>query len=88
LRLADRGHALSSLHPPPAALASLPNSTMPAYRPFILAWRAGVVNVGFREGCDWHFDGFLEQILFLSTKGAENHWNFCAFVLDIPLWGG
>jgi len=28
---ADRCHALSSLHPPPAALASLPNSTMPAY---------------------------------------------------------
>ena len=29
--LADRCHALSSLHPPPAALASLPNSTTPAY---------------------------------------------------------
>ena len=27
----DRCHALSSLYPPPAALASLPNSTMPAY---------------------------------------------------------
>ena len=30
LCLADHCHALSSLHPPPAALASLPNSTMPA----------------------------------------------------------
>ena len=27
----DRCHALSSLHPPPAALASLPNSTTSAY---------------------------------------------------------
>ena len=61
---------------------------MPAYRPFILAWRAGVVNVGFAVGLNWHFDGFSVKILFLSTKGAENRWYFCAFVLDIPLWGG
>ena len=31
LHLADRCHSLSSLYPPPAALASLPNSTIPAY---------------------------------------------------------
>ena len=51
----DRGHALSSLYPPPAALASLPNSTTSAYA-YILPREDGIVNE--REG----------RILFLLLK--------------------
>ena len=41
-RLADRCHALCSLHPPPAALASLPNSTTSAYGSIVSPIRANV----------------------------------------------
>ena len=51
----DRGHALSSLYPPPAALASLPNSIISAYV-YILPREDGIVNE--REG----------RILFLLLK--------------------
>ena len=59
----DRGHALSSLHPPLAALASLPNSTTPAY---ILYCRD---ESGFARNC-WPLQNSIRAALLVFYHGS------------------
>jgi hypothetical protein len=73
--LADRCHALSSLHPPPAALASLPNSTTSADE-IILARPAFLVNenpTGFSPA-EKQIDG-----------NCTNYYSFSLDILDTCL---
>ena len=89
-RLADHSHALSSLYPPPAALASLPNSTTSAYsvvsssawddanclrRFFILSWLLPLVNRNRLSG------------IVLCTRCIQKVCQPTGFALDIPEYG-
>jgi len=77
----DRCHALSSLYPPPAVLASLPNSTTSAYI-LILARGGGIVNL--RRGKNgiafWRFGKILTNF---SIAFVQFFLTFCQSLIKI-----